>query len=95
MTQEGIDLKEVAELISALERDLAKVSTGSADVQALRDEVETLRNVLNSPQARKSRVRDALHGIRAAMEHAAETVAGEAIRDWPYLAEIGRILGMR
>jgi hypothetical protein len=40
-------------------------------------------------------VKEALHDIRAALEHALETVEGEAIRDWPYIAEIGRILGMR
>ena len=37
-----IDLEKVAQLIDALERDLAKVQSGSRDVQLLRDEVETL-----------------------------------------------------
>jgi len=44
-----IDLEKVARLIDALERDLAKVQSGSRDVQLLRDELETLKNVLNSP----------------------------------------------
>ncbi len=46
---EKIDLEKVAQLVDALERDLAKVQSGSRDVQLLRDEVETLKNVLNSP----------------------------------------------
>jgi hypothetical protein len=90
-----IDLKEVAELIAALERDLAKVAVGSADLRSLKEEVETLRNVLNSPRPREGWVRDGLHDIRAVMEHALGTVAGEAIRDWPYIADIGRMLGMQ
>ena len=93
---QGIDLKEVAALIAALEQDLAKVSGGSAGhLQALRDEVETLRNVLNSPKPREGWVREGLHSIRETLETALGTVKGEAIRDWPYVAEIARILGMR
>src|SRR2546430_7347510 len=53
-----IDLEKVARLIDALERDLAKVQSGSRDVQLLRDEVETLKNVLNSPIRRPHWVRE-------------------------------------
>ncbi|HEV8110660.1 MAG TPA: hypothetical protein VGP97_24365 [Burkholderiales bacterium] len=92
---QGIDLEAAEALIAALQRDLAKVSAGSADLQILEGEVEALRNVLVSPRPKRRRVKEALHDIRAALEHALETVEGEAIRDWPYIAEIGRILGMR
>src|SRR5256885_8505855 len=56
-----IDLEKVAQLIDALERDLAKVRSGSRDVQLLRDEVETLKNVLNSPIRRHHWVRSEEH----------------------------------
>ena len=42
-----IDLERVAQLIDALERDLAKVQSGSRDVQLLRDEVEDVLEGLN------------------------------------------------
>jgi hypothetical protein len=85
-----MDLNEVTRLIDTLERDLQKVQGNSADIQRIRDEVETLRNVLRSPVRRHHWVRDALHGIREGM-HSAVAEGLEASR---YIGEIGRILGM-
>jgi hypothetical protein len=67
---QAINLDEVAKLVEALERDLAQVRSGSQDVQRLRDEVETLKNVLNSPIRRHHWVSDSLHGIRTAFDDA-------------------------
>ena len=89
-----IDLKEVARLVEALEHDLKNVQSGSKDVQLLRDEVETLKNVLNSPVRRHHWVRDALHGIRERFENAVDSAVAEGATASRYLAEIGRILGM-
>ena len=89
-----IDLAKVAQLVDALERDLAKVRSGSRDVQLLRDEVETLKNVLNSPIRRHHWVREGLHGMRLAIENGLETVVADGLKAGQYIAEIGRILGM-
>ena len=89
-----IDLDEVARLIEALERDLDRVERGSADIQRLRDEVETLKNVLRSPVRRHHWVRDALHGIRERIDDAVEAAVAEGLQASRYIAEIGRILGM-
>ena len=89
-----IDLDEVAKLLEALERDLEKVQSGSRDVQVLRDEVETLKNVLNSPVRRHHWVRDGLHGIREGIESAVDTAIAEAVSAGRYVTEIGRILGL-
>ena len=82
------------QLVAALEQDLAKVQSGSENVQALRDEVETLRNVLNSPVRRHHWVRDGLHSIREVFENALDTAVAEGLKGGRYIAEIGRILGM-
>ena len=82
-----VDLDEVEKLIHALERDLEKIRGSSADIQRLRDEVETLKNVLNSPVRRHHWVRDALHDIR-------EGIVVEGAEAGRYVAEIGRILGL-
>ena len=82
-----IDLDEVARLIEALERDLDSVKGSSADIQRLRDEVDTLKNVLRSPVRRHHWVRDALHDIR-------DAAVAEGIEVSRYVAEIGRILGL-
>ena len=89
-----VNLEEAAKLIEALEQDLQKVSGDSRDIQRLRDEVETLRNVLNSPVRRHHWVRDGLHSIREVFENALDTAVAEGLKGGRYIAEIGRILGM-
>lgn len=90
----NIDLDEVARLIEALEHDLAKVQGRSEDIQRLRDEIETLKNVLDSPVRRHHWVRDALHDIREGIDDAMDTAVTEGIEISRHIAEIGRILGL-
>jgi cell division septum initiation protein DivIVA len=89
-----IDLDEVATLIDALERDLQKIQGNSAEVQRLRDEVQTLKNLLQSPVRRHHWVRDALHGIREGVDGALDSAVAGGVQASRYIAEIGRILGM-
>jgi hypothetical protein len=89
-----VDLSEVHRLIEALERDLEKVPNDSSSVQRLRDEVQTLKNVLGSPVRRHHWVRDGLHGIREAFDSAWDTAVADSLKASQYVAEIGRILGM-
>ncbi len=91
---DDIDLDEVARLVGALERDLAKVRSGSRDMQLLRDEVETLKNVLNSPIRRHHWVREGLQDMKRSIEDGLVTAKAEGLKAGQYLAEIGRILGM-
>jgi len=81
-------------LIEALERDLKNVQGESKDIQRLRDEVETLKNVLKSPVRRHHWVRDALHDIRERFDDVLDVAVAEGIQVSRYIAEIGRILGM-
>jgi predicted nucleic acid-binding Zn-ribbon protein len=90
----NVDLDEVARLIEALEHDLAKVQGRSEDIQRLRDEIETLKNVLDSPVRRHHWVRDALHDIRSRIDDAMDTAVTEGIEISRHIAEIGRILGL-
>ena len=85
-----VDLDEVRKLLDVLERDLEHVKDDSTAVQRLRDEVQTLRNVLDSPVRRHHWVRDSLHGIREAYE----TAITDGAKAGQYIGEIGRILGM-
>jgi len=89
-----VDLDEVKKLVDALERDLAEVRSGSRDLQTLRDEVETLKNVLQSPIQRHHWVREGLHGLREAFEEGLESAVAKGVRASHYIAQIGRILGM-
>ena len=88
-----IDLEHAARLVEALEQDLRKVSADSDALQRLRDEVETLKNVLNSPAPRHHWVSEGLHSIRKGLEEVLEAALVEAVKGGQYVAEIGRILG--
>lgn len=89
-----VDLEEVGRLVEALEQDLEKIPGGSPDIQRLKDEVQTLRNVLHSPVRRQHWVRDGLHSISEAIETALDTAVVGGMKGSRYIAEIGRILGM-
>jgi len=89
-----IDLDEVAKLLDALEQDLASVEGDAKDIQRLKDEVQTLKNVLISPVRRHHWVRDGLHSIRQVFENALDTAVVGGLKGSQYIAEIGRILGM-
>jgi len=99
-----IDLEAVSRLVADLERDLGRVKSGSENVQALRDEVERLRRILDqdapdtgtaSREApRHEHVHHGLGNIRSLFENARDELATDAIGAAAYAAQIGRILGM-
>lgn len=94
LPEQTVDLDEVGRLVEALEQDLEKLPAGSPGVQRLKDEVQTLKNVLHSPVRRQHWVRDGLHSIHEAIDSAVDTAVAEGIKGGRYIAEIGRILGM-
>jgi predicted nucleic acid-binding Zn-ribbon protein len=85
-----IDLQEVERLVASLEADLAKVRSGSEDVQALRDEVDALKRLLDSASGEHGPVNERLHTIRSLMD----ALVDDAIQGARYVADIGRMLGM-
>ena len=89
-----VNFEAAARLIAALEQDLKKLSGDSRDIQRLRDEVETLKNVLNSPVRRDHWVTGGLHGVRDVFERVKDEVVADGVKGGQYIAEIGRILGL-
>jgi hypothetical protein len=87
------NLERIHALIAELEIELAKAPPGT-DLQNLRDEITTLKNVLNSPKVKEGWIRESLHSVRNGIEEMAQTVEGTVLKDSPSIAEIGRILGL-
>lgn len=85
-----VDLQQVEQLVAALEADLAKVRSGSADVEALRDEVDSLKRLLDSSGPPHEPVHERLRSIHTLMD----SLVDDAIQGARYVAEIGRMLGM-
>ncbi len=88
------NLERINRLISDLEQELANAPEDTPELQDLKEEIETLKNVLKSPKTKEGWIVDGLHTIRSALQKMAATVEGEVLKDSPYIAEIGRILGM-
>ena len=85
-----LNLHEVERLVTAIEEDLAKVRSGSADAQALREEVDALKQLLDSATPAHEPVHDRLRSLHALLD----TLVDDAIQGARYVAEIGRMLGM-
>ncbi len=90
----NVDVDAAARLVTALEEDLKKLSGSSEDIQRLRDEVQTLKNVLNSPVRRSHWVEEGLRGVRDVFERVTDEVVADGVKAGQYIAEIGRILGL-
>jgi hypothetical protein len=89
-----VDLNEAARLIDALERDLAKVRSGSADVQRLREEVEALRGLLNAPASEHDWIAERLHDLRDLLDATVDEAVYEGVTISRYAAELARMLGL-
>lgn len=87
-------LERVSRLVFELEQELAKAPPDIPNVQDLREEIEALKHVLASPEEANERIAERLHTIRQTLEDMTARVEGEILKDSPYIAEIGRILGL-
>ena len=90
----AVSLDEVARLVEALEKDLAKVKGDSADVQRVRQEVEALKAVLRGAPHEHHRIQDALHGLRDRIGKVVDEAVFDGIEIGRYVSEIGRMLGL-
>ena len=89
----SVDLDEVAKLVAALERDLARVKQGSQDVQALRDEVRALGEALDAAPDHEH-VGHRLRNIHGMIDNVVDTVVEDSFKAADYVARIGRMLGL-
>jgi hypothetical protein len=87
-------LERIAQLVSDLEQELMAAPPGSAKLEALREEVKLLRQTLAQPEGTPGELSDQLHGVRSRLSDLLANVEGEALKDTPYLVELGRILGL-
>ena len=89
-----IDIDEARKLVHALEADLDRFQDGSTDLETLRNEVETLRDVLQAPDPGHRWVKEALEDIRTSIQHGADTAKLDAIVAGRYVASLGKMLGL-
>ena len=87
-------LDRIARLVSDLEQELATAPPDSPKIAALRVEIVRLKQLISSPDGATPELTEQLHGVRGRLDDVVASVEGEALRDTPYLVELGRILGL-
>lgn len=90
----SFSLDRIRHLVSDLEQELAGAPDESPRVQALKTELEALKKVLAENDAASPEVTQQLKGAHGVLDDLMASVEGEILRDTPYLAEMGRILGL-
>ncbi|TFW09857.1 hypothetical protein E4K72_03860 [Oxalobacteraceae bacterium OM1] len=81
-------------LLSELDQELATTPPDTPHRDALRQEIAAVRTSLDAPGGDPTRVREDLSGLRGRLHLASERIEGEILKDSPYLAELGRIIGL-
>lgn len=94
-TDRSVDVETITRLVESLERDLARVRAGQADVESLRDEVEGLRAILDRGSAVEHHdVHGPLGRVRDLLHRASDELAADALPATDYVQRIARMLGM-
>jgi ABC-type transporter Mla subunit MlaD len=93
-TTPSFSLDRIQHLVSDLEQELAAAPDDSPRMQALKVELEALKKVLADGDTASHQVKQQLKGTHGVLDDLMASVEGEILRDTPYLAEIGRILGL-
>jgi hypothetical protein len=89
-----LDLARIRRLIDELDAEVANAPGDAAGVQDLKDEITTLRAVLDAPKQKSGWIAEGLHSIGVQLEQSAKSLRGEVQREGAFVAEIARILGL-
>ena len=92
--QQNFNVERINRLVADLEQEVAKASGDTPHLQDLKEEIETLKSMLKSPDSRHGGISEGIHSTRTAFQKFTQTVEGEVLRDSPVIAEMGRILGL-
>jgi len=93
-TDRKVDVDRVHRLIADIEQELAGIPEDSPGLQNMRNELEALKETLDAPGKRHEHIGGGLRSVRTRLQDMAAAMEGEVLKDTPYIAEIGRILGM-
>jgi hypothetical protein len=95
MSNPPLDIDAAKRLADDVSKKLADIQGNGPKVQELRAEVEQLRGILDKADAEHSWIADKLKAVEGTFEHAATELLADGIKIGTWVAEIGRILGVR
>lgn len=87
-----LDIAAVSTLIGDLSNTLSVAK--NPELEELKSEVETVRQLLAAPKKKTSWVAESLGSIRRILEEAAGHLAAEGIKATPYVDQIAKLLGL-
>lgn len=82
------------QLLAEFEAELHNIPAGSAEADTLRADVAALKQHLEASDVPDDLMREHLGKTRNSVQNLMDSMEGAILRDSPYLAELGRILGM-
>ena len=98
MATQPPDLDAARRLADDLSKKLGEMQAGGPRLAELRAEVEELRNALRAPSGEgeaHSWIAERMRALESLYEHAAVELKADGFKAGEYVAEIGRILGVR
>lgn len=95
MSNTPLDIDAAKRLADDVSKKLADIQGNGPKVQELRAEVEQLRGMLGKAESEHSWIADRLKSVESTFEHAATELLADGIKVGAWVAEIGRILGVR
>ena len=93
-TSPPFSLERIQNLVSDLEQELLSLPVTSSRIQVLKAELEALKQAVSDSTSNSAHVEQQLRGTHSALDDLVANIEGEILRDTPYLAELGRILGL-
>jgi hypothetical protein len=82
------------QLLADLEIELQQIPADSLYAASLKRDFAALKLHLELPEANPGILREQIGRTRHSAQELMDTVEGEILKDSPYIAELGRILGM-
>lgn len=92
--QQDANHSRLKEILAELEAALQNIPSDTPNVEILRSDFAALKQHLALPSAETGLLRAQISKTQSSAQDLMDTVEGEILKDSPYLAELGRILGM-
>jgi hypothetical protein len=93
-SSQALSHEQIQRLLSDLEQALTEVQADTPGFQALKATLDDLRRTLAQQQMDSEQMKQQLHNTHKILDDFIASIEGELLRDTPYLAEIGRIVGL-
>ncbi len=94
LRQDDANHAHLKQILAQLEVELQQIPDDALYAASLKRDFAALKQHLDLPEANTGMLRDQIGRTRHSAQELMDTVEGAILKDSPYVAELGRILGM-